>query len=84
MAQRLAEQLDPTRFGVRALYLVGSAKNANAGPDSDIDLLVHLAPGEDGRGELEAWLEGWSLKLRSALQELNAPAVSPSSEPAGA
>jgi len=66
MAQRLAEQLDPIRFGVRALYLVGSAKNANAGPDSDIDLLVHLVPTKDGRGELEAWLEGWSRALAEA------------------
>ena len=31
----------------------------------------------------ETWLEGWSLKLRSALQELNGPVVSPPSEPAG-
>ena len=32
----------------------------------------------------ETWLEGWSLKLRSALQELNGSAASPPSEPAGA
>ena len=32
----------------------------------------------------ETWLEGWSLKLRSALQELKQPAVSSPSEPAGA
>ena len=32
----------------------------------------------------ETWLEGWSLKLKSALQELKQPAVSSPSEPAEA
>ena len=32
MAQRIAATLDPTRFGVKAFYLIGSTKNATAGP----------------------------------------------------
>jgi len=68
MAQRIAEQLVPERYGVRALYVVGSTKNANAGPDSDIDLLVHVADGASPeRRELELWLDGWS----RALAEFN-------------
>ena len=66
MAQRLAQQLDPARFGVRALFLVGSTKNANANADSDIDLLVQLERPEGSRRELEAWLEGWSRALAEA------------------
>ena len=42
MAERIAEQLDAERFGVKALYVFGSTKNATAGPGSDIDLLVHF------------------------------------------
>ena len=31
MAQRIAAQLDPEQFGVKAFYLIGSTKNATAG-----------------------------------------------------
>ena len=32
MAQRIAADLDPQKFGVNAFYLIGSTKNATAGP----------------------------------------------------
>ena len=64
MATRLAALLDPRRFGVKALYLFGSTKNASAGPASDIDLLLHVEEGPaEKRRELLQWLEGWSLCL---------------------
>lgn len=48
-----------------ALYLFGSTKNSTAGPASDLDLLVHLAPEvtPEQRRSLEEWLEDWSLAL---------------------
>ncbi len=63
MAERIAADLDPELFGVRALYVFGSTKNATAGPGSDIDLLVHFAGNPAQRRELEVWLRGWSLCL---------------------
>jgi hypothetical protein len=63
MAERVAAELDPERFGVKGFYVYGSAKNATAGPGSDIDLLVHFAGSPEQRRELELWLEGWSLCL---------------------
>lgn len=63
MAQQIAAQLDAERFGVKAVYVFGSAKNASAGPGSDIDLLVHLVGGHEGHRELELWMEGWSRAL---------------------
>ncbi len=63
MTERLASLLDPERFGVKALYLFGSTKNATAGPESDIDLLIHFDGDEAQRRELSAWLEAWSLCL---------------------
>ncbi len=63
MAERVASQLEPKRFGVKALYLIGSAKNATAGPGSDIDLLVHCTGTPEQRQALEVWLEGWGLCL---------------------
>jgi predicted nucleotidyltransferase len=63
MAERIAGEIDPERFGVVAAYVIGSTKNANAGPDSDIDLLVHIRGSERQRQELMHWLEGWSLCL---------------------
>jgi len=62
-AERIARLIDPARFGVKGLYLFGSAKNANSGPCSDIDLLVHFGGTDEQRGQLLAWLEGWGLCL---------------------
>ncbi|MCU0303522.1 MAG: nucleotidyltransferase domain-containing protein [Thermoanaerobaculales bacterium] len=67
MAERIAAEIDAERFGVRALYLIGSTKNATAGPSSDIDLVVHVDGDEGRRRELATWFEGWSL----CLGELN-------------
>jgi pyruvate,water dikinase len=63
MAERIAAEIDPRRFGVRAVYLIGSTKNASAGPSSDIDLLIHVGTDEQQRHDLEVWLKGWSLCL---------------------
>jgi pyruvate,water dikinase len=67
MAEQIASQLDPIRFGVKALYVFGSTKNATAGPGSDIDLLIHFQGTPEQRHELLDWLEGWSL----CLSEIN-------------
>jgi pyruvate, water dikinase len=67
MAEQISLELDRARFGVRALYVFGSTKNANAGPGSDIDLLVHFGGTERQREDLLTWLQGWSL----CLGELN-------------
>ena len=61
--EEIAEQLDPDRFGVKALYLFGSTKNATAGPQSDIDLLLHFVGNKAQKTELLAWLDGWSRSL---------------------
>ncbi len=60
MAQRIAAELDPRKFGVLAFYLIGSTKNATAGPASDIDILLHFQGSEEQRKNLMLWLEGWS------------------------
>jgi len=67
MAERVAANMDEARFGVAAVYVFGSTKNATAGPGSDIDLLVHVKGSPEQQAELERWLEGWSL----CLAELN-------------
>jgi hypothetical protein len=67
MAEAIAASLEPGLFGLRALYVCGSAKNATAGPESDLDLIVHFVGTEKQRERLRDWLEGWSL----CLAELN-------------
>jgi pyruvate,water dikinase len=62
-AEQLAASLDADRFGVKGIYLFGSTKNATAGPQSDIDLIIHFAGTDQQRDELVLWLEGWSLSL---------------------
>jgi len=67
MVERIAQQLDPDRFGVAGLYVFGSTKNALAGPDSDIDLLIHFRGTPQQREQITLWLEGWS----HCLAEMN-------------
>jgi hypothetical protein len=62
-AERLAASLDPAKFGVQGIYLFGSTKNATAGPQSDIDLIIHFTGTEEQLNNLNLWLEGWSLSL---------------------
>lgn len=62
-AERIASLIDPVRFGVKGFYIFGSTKNATAGPQSDIDLLIHFEGDDDQQKELKIWLEGWSLSL---------------------
>ncbi|MBU1948962.1 MAG: nucleotidyltransferase domain-containing protein, partial [Candidatus Eisenbacteria bacterium] len=67
MAEKIAAELDAERFGVQAIYVFGSTKNATAGPGSDIDLLVHFRGTEKQNDDLMNWFEGWSL----CLSEMN-------------
>ena len=63
MAEHIASQLDPERFGVAGFYVFGSTKNATAGMGSDIDIIVHFRGTRKQRADLLNWLEGWSLCL---------------------
>jgi predicted nucleotidyltransferase len=63
MANRIASQLDPKRFGVKGFYVFGSTKNATAGPGSDIDILIHFIGTDTQKKELLLWLDGWGLSL---------------------
>lgn len=63
IAETLASKMDMKRFGAKAIYLIGSSKNANAGPSSDIDLMVHFVGTESQRSLLKVWIEGWSYCL---------------------
>ncbi|MGD9344521.1 MAG: PEP/pyruvate-binding domain-containing protein [Candidatus Aminicenantes bacterium] len=63
MAEYIASQLDPERFGVKGFYVFGSTKNATAGPKSDVDILVHFIGTKKQRQDLLLWLEAWSLSL---------------------
>jgi hypothetical protein len=67
MAERIAAEADAGRFGIKAMYVFGSTKNATAAAASDIDLLVHVAGDPGKRQALSLWLEGWS----TCLAEMN-------------
>jgi predicted nucleotidyltransferase len=67
MVERVAQEIDPERFGVVAFYIFGSTKNATAGPNSDIDILVHFRGDTQKLNALNFWLEGWS----KCLAEMN-------------
>lgn len=63
IAEVIASKIDMNRFGIKAIYLIGSTKNANAGPASDIDLMIHFSGNDLQLCQLKAWIEGWSLSL---------------------
>ncbi len=64
---KIAESMDFEKFGVEAVYLIGSTKNATAGPASDIDFMIHIRGTKQQLNELKCWIEGWGL----GLNELN-------------
>ncbi|NNF43687.1 MAG: nucleotidyltransferase domain-containing protein [Phycisphaerales bacterium] len=69
-AEAMAAALDAERFGVSGVYLGGSTEGGNAGPGSDIDLIVMCDGSEAQREQLRHWFEGWSLCLAElALQQ---------------
>ncbi|MCC6864546.1 MAG: pyruvate, phosphate dikinase [Ignavibacteria bacterium] len=67
MAERMAELVPAEKFGIKGFYIFGSSKNANAGPSSDIDLIVHIDEKNTDIEKLNLWFEGWS----ECLSELN-------------
>ncbi|MGB7294644.1 MAG: PEP/pyruvate-binding domain-containing protein [Candidatus Aminicenantales bacterium] len=67
LAEEVALHCEAKRWGVKAMFVFGSAVSGTAGPDSQIHLLVHFQGRPRQRQELETWLRGWSL----ALAEMN-------------
>ncbi len=67
MVKSIAKRLDPKKFGVKEVYLCGSTKNANAGPKSDIDLIIHFDGTPTQKEMLINWFDGWSY----CLSEIN-------------
>jgi predicted nucleotidyltransferase len=63
MAEKIAAQINPERFGIVDMYLIGSTKNNSVGPGSDIDLMIHVRNTPQQQKELKTWLEGWSVCL---------------------
>ena len=68
MALRIARTIEFERFGIKAVYLIGSVKTATAGPCSDIDLLVHCEDDAEKHESLRWFCEGWGRCL-SILNE---------------
>lgn len=67
IVEKIAEHLDLDRFGLKGLYLIGSTKNATAGPGSDIDLIAHSNGNKKQIEDLKLWMQGWGL----CLSEMN-------------
>jgi hypothetical protein len=67
MAEKIALQVDTKKFGVKALYIMGSTKNSTAQAGSDIDLIVLFEGNPKQKRELSVWLDGWS----RCLDEIN-------------
>ncbi|MCF8386972.1 MAG: nucleotidyltransferase domain-containing protein [Bacteroidales bacterium] len=68
MCRKIAERTNFNKYGIKAMYICGSTKNAEAGPSSDIDLIVHFDGDERKKAELTSYMNGWGM----ALSELNA------------
>ena len=76
MAEVIANKLDFNKYGVAGIYILGSTKNATAGPGSDIDILIHHVGNISQKKELETWFEGWSIclaEINYAITGYNAP-----------
>ena len=67
MAEKIANTTNLTYYGIRAIYIIGSTKEATAGPASDIDLLIHFIGTDYQQNLLKSWMAGWSF----SLEEIN-------------
>ncbi len=67
VAERIAQEISFDRFGVKGFYLFGSTRSGTAGPDADIDIIIHFGGTPKMKADLELWLEGWS----RCLSEMN-------------
>ena len=63
MAENIVDKTDYKYYGIKAMYIIGSTKEATAGPASDIDLLVHFSGDEFQKQLFKAWIDGWSYSL---------------------
>ncbi|MEF8834539.1 MAG: PEP/pyruvate-binding domain-containing protein [Candidatus Thermoplasmatota archaeon] len=61
--KQMARELDPEVYDVEALYVVGSTKEATAGPESDIDIIVHFDGDEEQKEKLDNWFQRWDQRL---------------------
>ncbi|MBS3769590.1 MAG: nucleotidyltransferase domain-containing protein [Bacteroidales bacterium] len=67
MAHVIAQRADFKRFGIKAIYIIGSTQEGTAGAGSDLDLLIHADADERQRELIKAWIDGWS----KCLAEVN-------------
>ena len=67
--EEIAASLDVDLYGLRGIYVVGSTKEGTAGPESDIDIIVHQVEDEEKRDALFSRLIGWDEKICQENQE---------------
>jgi len=67
--EEIREKIDPDLYGVIAMYLIGSTKTGEAGPASDIDLLIHIKGNEEQKEKLLDFLEKVGKKLAKENKE---------------
>lgn len=58
IASRICEFIPAEKFGISSIYIAGSTKNAQAGPASDIDLIV--VHHSNNIKDATKYFEGWS------------------------
>ena len=63
MVEKIISKIDKEKLGIKNIYLIGSTKNAEAGPKSDIDFIIHFAGNENQKEKILAWFEGWGFCL---------------------
>ncbi len=69
MVENIADKTDFKYYGLKAMYVIGSTKEANAGPGSDIDLLIHFNGTEYQKKLFKAWIDGWNYSLSEFNRE---------------
>ena len=63
MIHSVFEHMDLHVYGVEAVYLIGSVKEATAGPKSDIDLIIHFYGNSRQKELMNTWILAWGKAL---------------------
>ena len=71
IAVLIASKMDMNKLGVKGVYLCGSTESYEAGPMSDIDLIIHIGCDENKKEVLMEWLGIWDSILCELINLIN-------------
>jgi|YNPMSStandDraft_2_1061718.scaffolds.fasta_scaffold00117_16 predicted nucleotidyltransferase len=65
--EKMVSKLNPSKFGIKGIYLYGTVFTKSASDTSDVDILVHYDGNPRNKELMEAWFEPWNFLLQDII-----------------